>query len=82
MMICYSAKHLPRKKQCKLSQELFGYTDKSKYGKYTYERPGFLTGKKFRKLKPGCFLLDSSSKHSLLTFFKRNNVHVELIMIF
>lgn len=80
-MICYSAKHLPRKKQCKLSQELFGYVDKSKYGKYVYERPGFLTGKSYKKIKPGCFLLESSHKNSILSFFRKKNVNIEMIVI-
>ena len=41
-LIVYRTNHLPRTQESKLSRELYGYTDKSQYGKYTYKRPGIL----------------------------------------
>jgi hypothetical protein len=41
-LIVYRANHLPRTEESRLSRELYGYTDKSQYGRYTYRRPGLL----------------------------------------
>lgn len=41
-LIVYRANHLPRKTVANLSRKLYGYTDRSQYGKYSYNRPGVL----------------------------------------
>lgn len=41
-LIIYRANHLPPTVVVNLSRKLYGYTDRSQYGKYSYQRPGVL----------------------------------------
>jgi len=41
-LIIYRANHLPRTAVANLSRKLYGYTDRSQYGKYSYQRLGVL----------------------------------------
>ena len=81
VMVHYSAKHLPRKKQSRLSQELYGYLDQSKHSQYQYRREGFLEGIPHTRLRPGCLLLDKKDQKKVLTFFKKRNVPAAYFLI-
>ena len=74
VMVHYSAKHLPRKKQSRLSQELYGYLDQSKHSRYQYRREGFLAGIPHTRLRPGCFIVDDQHIKSVEAFFKQRKV--------
>ncbi|MBS3176674.1 hypothetical protein J4457_05560 [Candidatus Woesearchaeota archaeon] len=72
VLLSYSASHLPRKLQTKISRELFGYQDISKHGKYSYHRKGLVASEK--KIKPGCFLIDENEQGGVTSFFKKRKV--------
>ena len=78
IIICYSTKHLPAKKQSKIARELYGYHDASKHGKYTYERPGILTEMQHKRIKHGCFQIQKKYLSILEKFFKQRNLTIEV----
>lgn len=49
-LMCYTLGKSNHKERSKLKRELFGYTDKSKNGKYEYHREGLL--QKIKHLRP------------------------------
>ena len=78
VLIQYDVAGLPNKKQSRISQLLYGYTDKSKHGKYKYERSGVLTNLWHERIKKGCFIIENKSKQKIESFFKERKVKMKM----
>lgn len=49
IIICYSLGNIEARIRTKFNRELYGYTDRSYYGKYKYQREGILSQIKHEK---------------------------------
>ena len=56
-LVTYTTERLNKSEKSKLSKKLFGYTDKSYHGKYTYKRKGLLEGTKYVKVYKNTFII-------------------------
>ena len=78
ILIGYTGKHLPRKKQTRVRQKLFGYLDQSKHSRYYYRRNELLLGKIIKKIKPGCLLVAQKQKKEIGDILKKKPQRYDL----
>lgn len=77
----YSMHNFAQKRKSKFDRMLYGYTDKSKYGKYVYHRPGFLSDKSIEKLQPGCFVVDKKHQQEVESFFRAKKISFDIFLV-
>ena len=56
-LVTYRTERLNNSEKSKLSKKLYGYTDKSHYGEYTYHRDGILDEVKNIKIYHNTFII-------------------------
>ena len=65
-------------------REFYGYNDKSNKGKYSYERPGFISKFRHINLLRGLIIVRLEDAEEIMSFLKRYNAHVfmrEIILL-
>jgi len=67
-------KHLDNKTAVRFCRDLYGYKDKSYYGKYTYEREGLLSDVPHMKLTGSVIITDAKNARKVVNFLKKYNV--------
>jgi len=70
-LFCYVLKKLDSSTKTKLHRELYGYTDISNYGKYTYKRKGILEKIQHTKILNGVILIKQKDESKLIKIFKK-----------
>jgi hypothetical protein len=63
----------PASERRRFERSLFGYTDRSYYGAYQYEREGFLSNKPHIALRSGILLLPLDHRASAEKFIRAQN---------
>ncbi|KXB04456.1 hypothetical protein AKJ50_02375 [candidate division MSBL1 archaeon SCGC-AAA382A13] len=69
MIVAY--KQPNQSKSVQLSRSLHGYTDKSNYGEYSYERKGLLDKIPYQKLMNGVFILKKKDAEQLIKLLEK-----------
>lgn len=59
-LVTYDASMLNSYQSSRLSQKLYGYTDKSNHGAYSYKRSGILDDLDYIKISPKTFIVKTS----------------------
>ena len=75
----YDLKGVPVTKKTLIHRALYGYTDHSNKGSYTYKRKGALNGIKHTKISNSVILLDTKQVSDLTTIFKKYKVKTRII---
>lgn len=57
----------------KLCRQLYGYTDKSNYGRYVYHRKGLLDRIAYKKLIRGVFIVRDKNADDFVSILKKVN---------
>ncbi len=56
--------------RARLFRQLYGWKDKSQFGKYEYDREGLLTGIPYVKLMRGVFIMRKQDKKKITDFLR------------
>jgi len=56
-LVTLDMKHMPRNKQSRASQKIYGYTDKSNNSTHVYQREGILSNVPHLKIAKGAFIM-------------------------
>jgi len=75
----YNLKGVPVIKKTLIHRALYGYTDHSNKGNYTYNRKGALKSLKYTKISNGVIMLDTKDIELLTPLFKRYNIRIKII---
>jgi len=75
----YHLKGVPVTKKTLIHRALYGYTDHSNKGSYTYKRKGALEKLKYTKIGNGVILLDTKDVNQLIPLFKRYKIKVHIM---
>lgn len=70
------------KKKMKLIRKLYGYNDRSFYGKYTYKRKGILSSIAYIKTKKSTVIIKREDSKLLKNFLTKNNIKFSEHLIF
>lgn len=70
-LVCYELKKSTPTQRTKLHRELYGYTDQSNHGKYTYKRTGLLNEIKHRRITDAVILIEKSKARKLIVVLKK-----------
>ncbi len=60
----------------KFCREFYGYKMKSNYGRYTYEKKGFLDNHPFIKLQRGVLVVRKEDAEPILSFLESYNAEI------
>ena len=76
ILICYELNHLNPNQVNKFCRDLYGYTSKSKFGKYTYKKEGLLS--KIPHISPNksILIITKKNKHKVLNFLKKHEAKI------
>ncbi len=74
VLFIYSTAGKEKQEIVKISRSLFGYRDKSKKGKYIYNRKGFLGSITYNKLARGCIAVEEKDEKKIEEFFDRKKI--------
>ncbi|MBI2676084.1 MAG: hypothetical protein HYX24_06510 [Candidatus Aenigmarchaeota archaeon] len=69
VLFIYSTAGKEKQEIVKISRGLFGYKDKSKSGKYTYNRKGLLGSISYAKLARCCLAVEEKDEKKVEEFF-------------
>ncbi|MFQ5621407.1 MAG: hypothetical protein ACE5FT_06205 [Candidatus Nanoarchaeia archaeon] len=72
--IIYDLKSIKGKNKTYLIRELFGYTDQSNHGKYTYHRPGTITPYIKEKWGQSVIITKRKDKQAATNILKKKNI--------
>lgn len=75
----YDLKKVPVTKKTLIHRALYGYTDHSNKGKYTYKRKGALNQIKFTKISNSVIMVDTSQINNLIPLFKKYKIKINII---
>lgn len=78
LLLIYWFNEISPKNRTKFNRELYGYTDTSNFGKYSYNRKGIL--KKYKKITKGVILLDKKPKN-IDKFLKKNKAKYKFFKV-
>lgn len=56
-----------RKDALEITRKIYGYTDRSNHGKYSYERKGILSDIPFEKIARGAFFVEKQFKEEVIS---------------
>ena len=62
-----------------IHRALYGYTDHSNKGSYTYKRKGILAGSGYEKIGNGMIFIETKFVDKLIPFFKRYKIKVRIM---
>jgi len=82
-LVKYVLKGVPTVKKTLLHRGLYGYTDHSNKGKYTYKRKGVLDGLEYKKISDSVLLMDTKDVDKIISVSKKYKIKViitDLIM--
>jgi len=74
-LLIYGFGVISPKKRLEFNRVLYGYTDYSNFGSYSYFRKGILDPKFYKKLAKGVILLDNLPKNLIKHLKKYNAVY-------
>ncbi len=75
----YNLKGVPITNKTLIHRALYGYTDHSNKGNYTYNRKGILAGLDYEKISKGAILLETKYVNQLIPVFKNYKVKIHII---
>lgn len=75
----YDLKKVPITKKTLIHRALYGYTDHSNKGKYTYKRKGALSEIEFTKISKGVIMVDTDQINNLKKIFKKYLIKINVI---
>ena len=78
-IVKYNLKGVSVVKKTLLHRALYGYTDHSNKGKYTYKRKGVLEGLDYKKISDSALLMDTSDVDKVISITKKYKIKVNII---
>ena len=78
-IIKYNLKGVPIVKKTLIHRALYGYTDHSNKGSYTYKRKGALDDIKYKKIGDSVILMDTKLIGLLIPIFKKYKIKTNII---
>ncbi|MCX6741708.1 MAG: hypothetical protein NTX24_00840 [Candidatus Pacearchaeota archaeon] len=75
----YDLKKVPVTKKTLIHRALYGYTDHSNKGNYTYTRKGALSTLKYTKISNSVLMMSTKDVESITPLFKRYKIKVHII---
>ena len=81
-IIKYNLKGVPVNRKTLLHRALYGYTDHSNKGYYTYKRKGMLKEIKYTKISDSVLMLEFKYLKQILPIFKKYNIKIMVINLF
>jgi len=75
----YILKGVPVNRKTLIHRALYGYTDHSNKGKYTYKRKGALKGLKYTKISNSVLMINTEDVEQLIPLFKKYKVKINII---
>ena len=81
-LVKYVLKGVPVVKKTLLHRALYGYTDHSNKGKYTYKRKGALEGLDYKKISDSVLLMDTNDVKKIISISKRYKIKVIITDLF
>ncbi|MDP7080632.1 MAG: hypothetical protein QF415_12120 [Candidatus Undinarchaeales archaeon] len=71
VQIIYTFTNVPRSQGSKFSRRFWGWTDKSKYGRYTYIREGFIDGFPYIRLGRSMLIVRKGDSQRVIAFIEQ-----------
>jgi len=78
----YNLKGVPVTKKTLIHRALYGYTDHSNKGNYTYNRKGVLKDIKHTKISNSVLMMDTQDIKQIIPLFKKYKIKVQIIDLF
>lgn len=75
----YDLKGVPVTKKTLIHRALYGYTDHSNKGNYTYVRKGALKSIKHTKIGNGVIMMDTKDVEQIIPLFKKYKIKVRIM---
>jgi len=75
----YNLKGIPVTKKTLIHRALYGYTDHSNKGDYTYMRKGMLYDLKYTKIGNSVLMLDTKDVSQIIPIFKKYKIKIYVI---
>lgn len=79
-ILVYGFKFISPKKRLEFNRKLYGYSDFSNFGAYTYLREGILKPKTFERLAKGVVLISKKPKN-LVKLLKSYKAHYRIFKV-
>ncbi len=81
LLVSYNLKKASISQKTILQQTLYGYTDHSNGGRYTYERQGLLDRLGCIRLNRGVFIINLADRRKILPILKKNNATPQTLIV-
>lgn len=81
-IIKYNLKGVSVNKKTLIHRALYGYTDHSNKGSYSYNREGALKGIKYTKIGNGVLMFENKYLKKLRPLFKKYDIKIMVINLF
>lgn len=78
-IVKYELKGVPATKKTLIHRALYGYTDHSNKGEYTYHRKGALSDINFTKISKSVLMLDRKDVKNIIPLFKKYKIKIRVI---
>ena len=78
-IIKYDLKGVPVNKKTLIHRALYGYTDHSNKGDYTYNRKGRLNGLKYSKIGNSVIMMSTKDIKQIIPLFKRYKIKIHIM---
>lgn len=78
-IIKYNLKGVPVVKKTLIHRALYGYTDHSNKGNYTYNRKGELEGLNYEKISNSVIMIDDKDAQKIIPLFKKYKIKINVI---
>lgn len=75
----YNLKGIPITKKTLIHRALYGYTDHSNKGNYTYKRKGALNGLKYDKISNSVIMMSTKDVEQIAPLFKKYKIKIRII---
>ena len=76
-LVTYKTQELNASEKSKLSKKLYGYTDKSHYGEYSYERKGLLDNTTYIKISKNTFIIPAKDWKPIEEELKKRKANIK-----
>ena len=78
-IVKYSLQGVPVVKKTLIHRALYGYTDHSNKGSYTYHRKGALADLQYEKIGKATFILETKYIDQIIPLFRRYKIKVRIM---